>query len=466
MPAPHHSHADKPQVSHSPVRSSSSFGRRREPATITITRNGTTRHFRISPVLFSLAFSIVAMFMVGYLGATAYLVFRDDLIGASHARNARLMHEYEDRIAALRSNLDRVTSRQLLDQQVIESKIAELVQRQEMLTGRDGRIGKLMDAAQKRGLEKFMPEQAADEKSTETGTSPLHTGSIEPSSASDKPEFAARPLFADAGGLLLRGSATPIRDKDGETGSGERPELVIAANDRAFGPGSEAVFSDVKDRIRLIEEQQMSAIGTLRNAAVKKAAAIASVMEKLKVKIPSEVQQQVGGPFIPLEPGTSFEDHVEALDTSLKALDVLSGKLSVLPIGNPAPGKDISSPFGSRVDPFFGRAAMHSGTDFRAPTGTPARATADGTVIDAGRNGGYGNMVEIDHGGGLTTRYAHLSAIKVKTGQKVKRGEVVGLVGSTGRSTGPHLHYEVRKGGQAIDPARFLLAGRQIKSML
>ncbi|MCB1450202.1 MAG: M23 family metallopeptidase, partial [Nitratireductor sp.] len=229
---------------------------------------------------------------------------------------------------------------------------------------------------------------------------------------------------------------------------------------------SEAVFLNVKDRIKLIEEQQKTALGSLRDAAVKKATAIATVMEKLKVKIPSEVQQQVGGPFIPLEPGTTFEDHVEALDTSLKALDVLSGRLSTLPVGNPAPGKDISSPFGSRVDPFFGRAAMHSGTDFRAPTGTPARATANGTVIDAGRNGGYGNMVEIDHGGGFTTRYAHLSAIKVTAGQKVKRGDVIGLVGSTGRSTGPHLHYEVRKGGQAIDPARFLIAGRQIKSLL
>ena len=456
MPPASHSQVDNSQAHSSSLRSSRSFGKRREPATITITRNGMTSHFRISPILFSIAFSIAAMFMVGYLGATAYLVFRDDLIGASHARNARLMHEYEDRIAALRSNLDRVTSRQLLDQQVIESKIAELVQRQEMLTGRDGKIGKLLDAAQKRGLEKFLPEGAPNSTTDAktSATDPVRTGAI---------DDQASPLFADAGGLLLRGSTTPIK---GMNNTRQPVAIALASSNPDINDTSEAVFLNVKDRIKLIEEQQKTALGSLRDAAVKKATAIATVMEKLKVKIPSEVQQQVGGPFIPLEPGTTFEDHVEALDTSLKALDVLSGRLSTLPVGNPAPGKDISSAFGSRVDPFFGRAAMHSGTDFRAPTGTPARATANGTVIDAGRNGGYGNMVEIDHGGGFTTRYAHLSAIKVTAGQKVKRGDVIGLVGSTGRSTGPHLHYEVRKGGQAIDPARFLIAGRQIKSLL
>ncbi|MEZ5872246.1 MAG: M23 family metallopeptidase [Nitratireductor sp.] len=440
----------------SSLRSGNGFGKRRDPATITITRNGRSRHYNFSPILFSVVFSIAAMFMVGYLGATAYLVFRDDLIGASHARNARLMHEYEDRIAALRSNLDRVTSRQLLDQQVIEAKIAELVQRQEMLGGRSGKIGRLMEAAEKRGLEKYMPK--AESAPAQTGRDPVTTGALQ----SD-----AKPVFADASVFSLRGSQTPIK---GETASADT--FTLATNDSATGsdglPGvsPEAVFYDVKDRIQIIEESQKSAISALRIAAVRKASTIASVMAKLKVKLPSDVQQQIGGPFIPLEPGTSFDDHVEALDVSLKALDTLSGRLNSVPVGNPAPGKEVSSPFGSRVDPFFGRAAMHSGTDFRAATGSPARATAAGTVIDAGRNGGYGNMVEIDHGGGLTTRYAHLSAIKVVTGQKVKRGEIVGLIGSTGRSTGPHLHYEVRKGGQAIDPELYLRAGRELSAAL
>ena len=102
---------------------------------------------------------------------------------------------------------------------------------------------------------------------------------------------------------------------------------------------------------------------------------------------------------------------------------------------------------------------MHAGVDFRAPSGHPVRAAAAGRVTMARRNGGYGNMVEIDHGRGMTTRYAHLSAILVKSGQRVRPGQIIGRVGSTGRSTGPHLHYETRVNDRAVDPERFLRAG-------
>jgi murein DD-endopeptidase MepM/ murein hydrolase activator NlpD len=120
---------------------------------------------------------------------------------------------------------------------------------------------------------------------------------------------------------------------------------------------------------------------------------------------------------------------------------------------------ELSSGFGVRTDPFLGRPAMHTGLDFRASTGEPARATANGKVVKAGWHGGYGRMVEIDHGNGLTTRYGHLSAIRVKIGESVRIGQTIGDVGSTGRSTGPHLHYETRIDGDAVDPQRFLRAG-------
>ncbi len=102
---------------------------------------------------------------------------------------------------------------------------------------------------------------------------------------------------------------------------------------------------------------------------------------------------------------------------------------------------------------------MHSGLDFRAAMGDPVRATANGKVTMAGNSGGYGRMVEIDHGNGLATRYGHLSEINVKIGDIIKIGQVIGEVGSTGRSTGPHLHYETRIDGEAVDPQRFLRAG-------
>jgi murein DD-endopeptidase MepM/ murein hydrolase activator NlpD len=109
---------------------------------------------------------------------------------------------------------------------------------------------------------------------------------------------------------------------------------------------------------------------------------------------------------------------------------------------------------------------MHTGLDLRSSIGDPVRATANGTVTIAGWNGGYGNMVELDHGNGFATRYGHMSAIEVKVGQHVRSGQIVGRVGSTGRSTGPHLHYETRIDGEAVDPQRFLRAGLRLGSLL
>jgi len=114
------------------------------------------------------------------------------------------------------------------------------------------------------------------------------------------------------------------------------------------------------------------------------------------------------------------------------------------------------------MDPFLRRPAMHTGLDMRGDTGDPVHVTATGKVVTAGREGGYGNMVEINHGNGITTRYAHLHTIDVKVGQQVRIGQVIGKIGSTGRSTGPHLHYETRINDEAVNPQRFLRAGLRL----
>ncbi len=130
--------------------------------------------------------------------------------------------------------------------------------------------------------------------------------------------------------------------------------------------------------------------------------------------------------------------------------------LATIPSRRPANGY-VSSTFGMRVDPFTGLSQMHSGIDFSANIGARVVSTADGVVILSSQNAAYGLMIEVDHGNGLVTRYAHLSKSDVKVGQSVKRGETIGAVGNTGRSTGPHLHYEVRLAGMPQDPERFLL---------
>jgi murein DD-endopeptidase MepM/ murein hydrolase activator NlpD len=130
-----------------------------------------------------------------------------------------------------------------------------------------------------------------------------------------------------------------------------------------------------------------------------------------------------------------------------------------LPNGMPVAARAMTSGFGLRAHPMLGGWRAHSGVDLAAASGSPIVATSDGTVGKANWNGGYGLFVSLEHGGGIETRYGHMSRLNVAAGQQVKKGQVIGYVGSTGRSTGPHLHYEVRRNGQAVNPAG-LLGGR------
>ncbi|GJE61211.1 Murein DD-endopeptidase MepM [Methylobacterium trifolii] len=139
---------------------------------------------------------------------------------------------------------------------------------------------------------------------------------------------------------------------------------------------------------------------------------------------------------------------------------------TALPLRRPTGGEAVvSSTFGTALDPFTRGLALHTGLDLKAESGEPARATAPGRVTAAEPAGGYGNMVEIDHGHGVVTRFAHLGRIAVQPGQVVRAGDLVGQVGSTGRSTGAHLHYETRVDGEPVDPQRFLDAGRRFEAL-
>ena len=150
------------------------------------------------------------------------------------------------------------------------------------------------------------------------------------------------------------------------------------------------------------------------------------------------------------------------LAASLGRMDAMERALAAIPTSMPAAYMMMSSGFGYRSDPFTGAGAMHAGLDFKGPVGTPILAAADGKVTLAGFNGGYGNTVEIRHANGLLTRYAHLSGLDVRPGQMVDRGVQIGRMGSTGRSTGSHLHFEVRLNGQAINPRKFLEANPDV----
>ncbi|HWX90455.1 MAG TPA: M23 family metallopeptidase, partial [Rhizomicrobium sp.] len=178
-----------------------------------------------------------------------------------------------------------------------------------------------------------------------------------------------------------------------------------------------------------------------------------------------------GGPEIPLDQvrieGISDPGFTHAYLGAAAVLDQLNGLSAAVdhvPLAMPVPTAsfDKSSGFGARVDPFTGRYAFHPGIDFAGPWGSVVHATAPGTVVFAGNRGGYGNMVEIDHGYGIHTRYGHLSAISVRVGAKIGKGAGLGRVGSTGRSTGPHVHYEVWYDDVVKNPNNFIEAGRHV----
>ena len=170
-----------------------------------------------------------------------------------------------------------------------------------------------------------------------------------------------------------------------------------------------------------------------------------------------------GGPFEPLGGGDAT---FKQLFTSWKKLDNLADGAIAVPSDKPVKIAAFTSGYGVRSDPFKGRAAMHAGIDLAGPVGTPIYATADGLVSEAAYNsGGYGNLVKIDHGRGIETRYGHLSSFSVRAGQRVTRGQVIGRMGSTGRSTGSHLHYEVRIDSRAVNPIPFMKSSDYLLAM-
>ncbi|MBO8155610.1 MAG: peptidoglycan DD-metalloendopeptidase family protein [Bacillaceae bacterium] len=150
-------------------------------------------------------------------------------------------------------------------------------------------------------------------------------------------------------------------------------------------------------------------------------------------------------------------DFIKRYEKALENIEKINEKLKSVPTFWPTDATRITSTFGKRSDPFTGREAVHTGIDLAGPWGTPIYAAADGTVIFSGRDGGYGNSIVINHNSTYQTRYGHMSRLAVNEGDKVKKGDVIGYMGSTGRSTGSHLHYEIIKNGNMIDPYPYMM---------
>jgi murein DD-endopeptidase MepM/ murein hydrolase activator NlpD len=364
-----------------------------------------------------------------------------------------MQQTYEDRIGALRVHLDRLANQNVLDQDALEKRMSDLIARQGQLESRQAILTRLSDAASS-GL----PQDATAPLMSVPRSSDAAqgTGSYPP----EPPKPAPVP---ETFGLRLRGAEAKPSSAGSQRTTQQAP-TAAPIRDR---------LSQLQQSLANVNAKQMQALdGFLRTAetrAVRLREAIRSVgLNPDAVGSSQSDKRAVGGPLVPFPegaPGGLFETMVDRVETSLAQVERLDKSVDALPFGRPMPGAiDLTSGFGYRIDPFTRGPALHTGLDFRGEYGALVRSTGAGQVLNAEHAGGYGNMVEIDHGNGVTTRYAHLSSLLVSPGQTVAAGAILGRVGSTGRSTGAHLHYETRVDGEAVDPQRFLRAGVKMAS--
>ncbi len=356
-----------------------------------------------SPLGYFIFLSIVTLLLLTNAVTGLALYYAPEINTLFREDNSAIFNAYEQRLTALRLEIDRLHSRQYAQMGDMNLQMHELVQQQDVLFEQQEYVRALTEMAREMGIASGSHSQDA---------------------------------------TMMTGALGPLRSNPSDT----------------------AAFAET---LMAMQEETRSALVSLSDAATLSTNEIVDQLRGIGIDT-SAVSSAVGGPFIPADGNDiSIIDEANAVADALKRYQAARGALLAAPIKAPvAGGLNTTSNFGTRTDPFLKRAAFHSGMDFSATSGSPVLAAANGTVVFAGSNGGYGNMIEIDHGNGLKTRYAHLSRILVSKGDTIDGGERIGLVGSTGRSTGPHLHFEVRRDGNAINPASFIAAGRELLAYL
>jgi murein DD-endopeptidase MepM/ murein hydrolase activator NlpD len=402
------------------------------------------KQVRFGPVVFWIVVGTVVVLGMWSAATATYFAFRDDVLTRLIARQAEMQYAYEDRIAELRAKVDRTTSRQLLDQEQFDQKLDQIMKRQTALESRATALGAIPDSAA--------------------------TGSIRPPArgAADAPAFGTPKPSPISDTVIF------VAPPDREARLESRAPVMVKPQPNQFAKvqGVDNVLVRLQTSLDQVERRQMAALSSVEDSMESRVRRMRGVftdlgldMSQLEAATP---RSGVGGPFVPLKLAADagpFERQLNRINATRAQVERLNRTLALVPYRKPVVGEvEFTSGFGVRSDPFLGRPAMHTGLDFRAATGDPVRATANGKVASSGWTGGYGRMVEIDHGNGLSTRYGHLSEIHVKVGDVIKIGQVIGAVGSTGRSTGPHLHYETRIDGDAVDPQKFLRAGVRLSA--
>ncbi|WP_051469761.1 M23 family metallopeptidase [Chelativorans sp. J32] len=409
------------------------FDGQEKPLTIILARGQNVRYWILRPWM--LLAGAAAAFGLAAAGVAApFLLLSSPASEEPTELPARMQQSYEDRISSLRAELDRVTRDQKSDQKALERKITELLDRQERLTLRHSWLSPILERA--------------EELNTSAKPIPVPT----PRPQVQEPAGENRVDHTTITGSAFASIATP-----------KIPWPV--RSERPFDQPDE-LFRALDRSLRSLETDQAEQIDRLTEETYRKIDAIDEALGSAGIKINSRYGQNAGGPFIPISGYLPIEERARGLDEALNRLQELKRKIRYMPIAHPVPGAHVTSNFGARRDPILGRTAFHAGLDFRASPGSPVRAAAAGIVVEAGWQGGYGRMVEIDHGNGIRTRYAHLSKVLVSVGDRITNGGIIGQVGSSGRSTGPHLHYEVRRKDAPVNPRKLIKLGEHLAKLL
>ncbi len=382
--------------------------------------NSTGTSFTSRPGIFSRSSVLYALFSVLVAGnvALGISLFMSPEISTLFGNQDRYAYQaYQERILQLRMEVDRLHSRQYLQSGNFNLKLQELMQQQQILSEQQQYIRILAQKAQELGIVTAAGEaDVGPVASIETVSSNAVIGNTP---AAGVPDFEFLSQSVDQ---------------------------MFSESRTALSAISEAADQSTSDIVK-----ELQGVG-------------------LSLDLPSEQDLAVGGPLLPPREGQQnpgIAQRANAVLLSLERFQYARSALTDLPVRHPlATSRRISSYFGNRPDPFGGNSAFHSGIDYPSPTGTPVFAAGAGEVIWSGRRNGYGIMVEIKHENGLVTRYAHLSATLVQKGQMVDAASLIAKVGSTGRSTGPHLHFEVRKDASPVNPANYLRIAERLSNYL
>jgi murein DD-endopeptidase MepM/ murein hydrolase activator NlpD len=460
---------------------------------IYIRSDGRVQFFVFGPLMQTILAGITLLFLGWVAFTSVNVIFKDRIIATKDRRFQEMQSSYEARVADLQLSYDELNGvvvstedrvKSVLDSfQNQQNALADIIEHKHKL---ETALGVAQPVPDTNALVQAAPDSAASaDDDADAGAQPLDGAEpampAPPASASGFDNALTPSVAQPAPKVLPPKAALPpgLRRQSFLRGTVNKLSVLFARKTAAKtaainNPALIHIASEEKrvDGLKTRELALLSELNGELNAQTgryRQALKIAGVNADALMKQNGE-SKGVGGPLIPLPASFTKSDqgeylaHLSDAQDSLSDLDDLVKAMSAVPLVRPVIGAEFeqSSGFGVRRDPFTKQLAFHSGLDFSGPTNSPVLATAPGVVVFAGERSGYGNTVEIDHGHGIRTRYGHLRSILVSVGSKIAKGAPVGKLGSTGRSTGPHVHYEVWYGNAARDPSNFLKAGRYV----